>query len=84
MTTPPKTPRINLIKATPSRNPTSSNRRLSGRTPKRKPLIDLNESYVSGSDAGQTPIADVKGNIFRNANIISSTLKTDDLVSLYH
>jgi len=73
-------PIVKDVVSTPSSARTSKiPPRRSRTTPRRKPLIDLNETFVSGSDAGQTPIAPVRGNIFNHANIISSTLKTEEL-----
>ena len=48
---------------------------------KRRPLRDRNDTYVSGSHMAKVSIASVNENIFSTADIASSTLKADQIVS---
>ena len=48
---------------------------------KRRPLREKNDTYVSGSHMAKVSIASVNENIFQTADIASSTLKADQIVS---
>ena len=52
-------------------------------TPGRRALRERNETFVSGSNYKKDSIASVTENIFDNADVASSTLKSEQIVSIF-